>query len=147
MDSPESWKWIWLATAAVFFVGEMATPGSFFLLPFAIGGAVAAAAGFAGTEVWVQWALFVGVSVAAFLAMRPLAKRLDANVDDSGIGVKRMVGGVATTIATISGDVGSIKFESEEWRAVSEDGSTIPAGTAVTIVEVRGTRAVVRPSA
>ena len=40
--SPDTWRWIWLAAAVVFAVGEIAVAGSFFLLPFA-GGAVAAA--------------------------------------------------------------------------------------------------------
>jgi membrane protein implicated in regulation of membrane protease activity len=42
MDSPEGWRWIWLVAAVVFAAGEMATPGSFFLLFFALGALVAA---------------------------------------------------------------------------------------------------------
>jgi membrane protein implicated in regulation of membrane protease activity len=141
---PESWRWIWLAAAAALFIGEMSSPGSFFLLPFAIGAAVAAILGFMDVELWIQWAAFGGISLVTFLAFRPLARRLDESVDDSGVGVKRMLGASATTVDAVTGESGSIKFEGEEWRAVSEDGTTIGPRSAVTIVEIRGTRAVVR---
>ncbi len=144
MDSPDTWRWIWLAAAAMFFVGEMATPGSFYMLPFAVGGGAAALAAFLGVDVTVQWAVFGGVSVITFLALRPIADRLDHDVDDTGIGAKRLVGATAVVAVPIAGEDGTIRFESEDWRAVSEDGSVLAAGTPVTIVEVRGTRAVVR---
>ena len=37
---PEVWRWIWLATAATFIIGEIAT-AAFFLLPFGVGAAAA----------------------------------------------------------------------------------------------------------
>lgn len=144
MDSPETWRWIWLAAAAMFVIGEMATPGSFFLLPFGVGGAAAAIAGFAGADLTVQWGVFTAVSVIAFLALRPLAKRLGRDIDDTGIGAKRLVGAVATVIDAVDAHSGRIRVEAEEWRAVSHDGSVIAAGAKVIISEVRGTRAVVQ---
>ena len=39
MDDPEVWRWIWLVAAVLFAIGEMGSPGSFFLLPFAAGAA------------------------------------------------------------------------------------------------------------
>lgn len=143
MDA-ESWKWVWLATAAVFFVGEMVMPGSFFLLPFAIGAGLSTIAGFAGVETWIQWAIFVTASGVAFLALRPLATSANADTSDEGIGAKRLVGSHATAVDLISGDNGLVRFEAEDWRAISDDGSRIAAGTPVIIVEVRGTRVVVR---
>lgn len=139
----ETWKWIWLAAAAVFIIGEMATPGAFFLLPFGIGAGVATAAGFMEVALGIQWAIFVAVSGVTFMALRPIAKRMDSATTDHGIGVKRLVGGTAVVTQKISGGGGMIKFEAEEWRAVSTDGSVIPEGTSVRIVEIRGTRAAV----
>ena len=43
---PEVWRWIWLATAATFIVGEIAMTGAFFLLPFGVGAAAATAVAF-----------------------------------------------------------------------------------------------------
>ncbi len=39
---PEVWRWVWLAAAAAFIVGEITVAGTFFLLPFGLGAAVAA---------------------------------------------------------------------------------------------------------
>ena len=36
VDDPEQWRWIWMVAAVGFLVREMASPGSFFLLPFAV---------------------------------------------------------------------------------------------------------------
>ena len=92
VDDPESWRWIWLAAALLFGLGEMATPGSFFLAPFAIGAAVAAVLGFADVSVVVEWTAFVVVSVACLLALRPLARRLDRDGVTDGVGSRRLIG-------------------------------------------------------
>ena len=70
MDEPEQWRWIWLGAAVLFGIGEMATPGAFFLAPFAIGAVVASALAFADVGLAGEWAAFVGISVAAFAALR-----------------------------------------------------------------------------
>ena len=69
---PEVWRWIWLATAAMFVVGEIAMTGAFFLLPFGVGATAATAIAFTGADPVWQWLAFVLVSVASFGAMRPM---------------------------------------------------------------------------
>src|SRR5690606_32047122 len=34
LDSADTWRWIWLVAAAVFALGELAVPGSFFMISF-----------------------------------------------------------------------------------------------------------------
>ncbi|MDQ3782541.1 MAG: NfeD family protein, partial [Actinomycetota bacterium] len=104
MDEPEQWRWIWLGTAVVFGIGEMATPGAFFLAPFAVGAAVASILAFADVPLVGEWAAFVGVSVAAFAAMRPLARRLDVEGGSDGIGARRLIGRPGTVVEAISAD-------------------------------------------
>ena len=41
--------------------------------------------------------------------------------------------------------VGMVRIGAEEWRAVAADDEPIPAGTHVTVREIKGTRAVVEP--
>src|SRR5262245_38210783 len=74
MDSPEQWRWIWLAATAVFAIGEMATPGSFFLAPFAVGALVASLLAFAGVSVLVEWIVFIVVSLIMLALLRPLSR-------------------------------------------------------------------------
>ena len=150
MDSgdPEVWRWIWLIAAVVFAVGEMALAGSFFLAPFALGAAAAAVCGFAGAGLVVQWAVFLGVSVGSFLALRPLARRLGASAPHPGVGSSRQVGQRARVIEPIDGEheYGLVQLDREKWRAESQTGQVIPAGATVVVVEVRGTRVVVAPA-
>lgn len=143
---PETWCWIWLIATVVFGLGEMAVAGSFFLAPFAIGAGVASVLAFAGVPVGVEWVAFLGISFGSFLALRPLAKRLDREGPMLGIGSHRQIGQTARVIEAIDGsaDLGSVMLGSEHWRAESTDGQQIPVGATVSVVEVRGTRLLVR---
>jgi membrane protein implicated in regulation of membrane protease activity len=145
MDSPEQWRWVWIVAAAVFAVGEMSTPGSFFLAPFALGALVAAILAFAGVEVAATWLVFLVVSIISLAAMRPLARRLDRTAIDDGVGARRLVGSRATVLREIPGDteLGLVRVDREEWRAQSTDGAPIAAGSTVRVAEVQGTRVIV----
>jgi len=145
MESPDEWRWVWIIATAVFAVGEMATPGSFFLAPFAIGAFVAAILAFADVSVTVEWAVFLIVSIAALAALRPVARRLDLNAVDHGVGSRRLVGTRATVLKAIPGDdeLGLVRLDREQWRAQSTDGTPIPVGATVRVADVQGTRVMV----
>ena len=68
----ELWRWVWIAAAFVFAVGEVFTAG-FFILPFAVGAVVAAVLAWLNVAVGVQWAAFLVVSIFALLGLRRLA--------------------------------------------------------------------------
>jgi membrane protein implicated in regulation of membrane protease activity len=59
MDSPEDWRWVWIIATAVFAIGELTTPGSFFMLPFAIGAFVATVLAFLDVNIVVELLVFV----------------------------------------------------------------------------------------
>jgi membrane protein implicated in regulation of membrane protease activity len=145
MDSPETWRWLWLVAAFVFAIGEMASPGSFFLLPFAVGALVATVLAFADVSVFVEWVAFTAISIGTLVAFRPLARRLDLLDDDLGIGSRRLIGQTATVLEEIPGrgELGMVRVHREEWRAESMDGSAIPQGSSVRVADVEGTRVIV----
>jgi membrane protein implicated in regulation of membrane protease activity len=145
MDEPEQWRWIWLAAAAVFTIGEMTSPGSFFLLPFAIGALAATLLAFLDVSVGWEWLVFLTTSVAILLALRPLAHRLNRSAHDSGVGSRRLLGQQALVLRDIPGssELGLVRVDREEWRAQSTDGTPIPSGTAVRVADVQGTRVIV----
>lgn len=144
MDEPEQWRWIWLGAAVLFGIGEMATPGAFFLAPFAVGAVVAAALAFGNVPIAGEWAAFVGVSVAALVALRPLARRLDRSGGSDGIGSRRLIGRGGVVLHEIRpGQLGVVRVDQEEWRAEAVGGGSIAAGTLVKISEVEGTRVLV----
>ena len=143
---PETWRWIWLVAAAALTAGELAAPGSFFLLPFGVGAAVAAVASFAGLGVAWSWLIFVVVSLMAFLALRRVARRLDLAHSSTGVGAGRLIGRQARVVKEIpagAAATGLIRFDGEEWRAESMFGHPIREGSTVQVIRIDGTRAVV----
>jgi membrane protein implicated in regulation of membrane protease activity len=100
---------------------------------------------FLDVNIVIEWLVFVGVSLAVLAALRPVARRLNRSVDDSGVGSRRLLGQAAVVLRQIpaGGDVGLVRVDREEWRAQSTDGSAIPPGTAVRVADVQGTRVIV----
>lgn len=144
MDDPETWRWIWLAAVVFFGVGEMSTPGSFFLGPFAVGAAVAAVLAFLGVDSIWQWTAFVAISLAALFALRPLARRLDQNAESNGVGSRRLIGRVGVVLEAIPfDDSGVVRIDREDWRAVGVARAALAEGARVRVVEVEGTKVVV----
>jgi membrane protein implicated in regulation of membrane protease activity len=146
MDEPESWRWIWLAAAVLFGIGEMATPGAFFLAPFALGALIACVLAFADVALGVQWVVFLAVSIIALAALRPLAHRLDRAGSSDGVGSRRLIGRNGTVLEAIEpGHLGVVRIDREEWRAESADRSLLPSGAEVRVTHVEGTRVIVTP--
>lgn len=147
MDSPETWRWIWLALAGALALGELGLPGTFFLLSFAIGAAAAAVAAFLDASLAVQWGLFVVGSGAALALLVPFGRRLARQEgDEAQEGATRWVGRVGIVLEEIPGDphgTGRVRVERDEWRAETDASESIVAGTQVEVLSVRGTRLVV----
>jgi membrane protein implicated in regulation of membrane protease activity len=148
LESPDTWRWIWTAAAVLFFVGEMATAGSFFALPFGLGAALAAIFAFAGVDVTWEWAAFLVASGIASAVLWPLGKRMDrrGTPTEGTPGSRRWIGQRAEVIEAIPGGIsgtGVIRLEREQWRAESADGTPIEEGAVVQVVRIDGTRAVV----
>ena len=144
MDEPESWRWVWVAATVFFGLGEMATPGSFFLAPFALGALIAAILAFADVSVGLEWTAFVVVSVACLFALRPLARRLDREGTSHGIGSRRLIGRQGVVLTAIEpGELGVVRVDREEWRAEAADRGGVPAGATVKVTDVEGTRVIV----
>ncbi|MDP7542046.1 MAG: NfeD family protein [Acidimicrobiales bacterium] len=145
---PEVWRWVWLAAAAAFIVGEITVAGTFFLLPFGLGAAVAAVFAFSGAGSATGWIIFVSVSVVATIAVRPIVRRLDATGDPISVGAERLIGQAGVVISDLSADadrMGAVRVGREEWHAESSEGIDLPVGTAIEVIDILGTRALVRP--
>jgi membrane protein implicated in regulation of membrane protease activity len=145
---PEVWRWVWLVAAAAFIVGEITVAGTFFLLPFGLGAAVAAVFAFSGAGSATGWIIFVSVSVVATIAVRPIVRRLDATGDPISVGAERLIGQAGVVISDLSADadrMGAVRVGREEWHAESSEGIDLPVGTAIEVIDILGTRALVRP--
>ena len=141
----DAWRWFWTVLAGILVIGEIFSPG-FFLLPFGIGaGAAAVLAWLDVGNPGVHWAVFLVVSVAALLSLRPLIRKQDEGEPDA-IGANRYLrkqGVVLEDIDTRAG-TGFVRIDTEEWRAVT-DGDRIQAGTYIIVSGVTGSRLIVQP--
>jgi membrane protein implicated in regulation of membrane protease activity len=148
MDA-EAWRWVWLGVAGACAVGELAVPGTFFVLSFAVGAVIAAALAFLDVSVGAQWAAFVASSGTALLLLAPLARRLaQQESDEPQEGATRWVGRVGVVVEEIPGSphsTGQVRVERDLWRAETDAGELIPVDARVEVLAVRGTRLVVAP--
>ena len=138
-------KIIWLILLIVFVLAEAATV-SVVSLWFAAGALVALVAALLGAQVWLQILLFVLVSAALLIALRPVTKKLftpkltptnvDAVIGKEGL-VLEAIDNVQAT--------GRVKLGANEWAARSTDGQPIAAGTRIRADRVEGVKLFVSP--
>ena len=140
----ESGFWLWLAAAVLLSVAEIFTAG-FFLLPFGIGAAVAAAVNYFGGSVAWQVTAFIAVSAISLFVLRHFADRLTHESPQMVAG-DRLIGKEGTVIERIDNHAnqGRVRVEREEWVADSESDAIIETGARVHVTRVVGAHLVVR---
>ena len=141
--------WIlWLIAAAGFGVGEMHS-GGFYLLPFAIGAALAAVLSLLGVGVLLSAVVFLATSAIVVAALRPVAHRHRHLPPPIRTGAAALVGRTAVVLERIANDegVGCVRIDGGEvWTARTfDDDEVIEAGQRVQVVEIRGATALVMP--
>jgi membrane protein implicated in regulation of membrane protease activity len=137
-------EWVvWLIAAVVLGAGEVLTTG-FFLAPFALGALVAALASALGAGLVVSGLVFLVVSTAALVGLRPIARRHLRTPSQLRTGTAALVGRTATVLEEVSAGAGAVKLEGEVWtaRPYDED-AVIPAGARVHVLEIKGATALV----
>lgn len=147
MDVPMDalWMWGWVALAILFLIAELFTVG-FFLFCFGVGAGASALAAYIGLDPFVQVTIFVLVSGAAVLAVRPLTRRFNER-QRNFVGSDRVLDKAALVLVAIdpARGTGLVRVDAEEWRAISASGETIAPDEVVTVLRIEGTRLVVRP--
>lgn len=137
-----SW-WGWLIVAVVL-SGAEAVGGEFVLLMLGGGGVVTAAVAFGVHDLWLQILIFAVVSLVLVFGLRPQLKRRYIRPAQIRSGIDALIGSPATVISTVDATGGQVKIGGEVWSAVAlENQRSLPPGTSVTVVEVRGATAVV----
>jgi len=137
---------VWLIAAAAFGVGEMHT-GGLYLLPFALGAALAALLSAVGAGFAASVIAFGLVSLAVVAALRPVARRHRRLPPPIRTGAAALVGHRAMVIERIANGegVGCVKIDGGEvWTARSlDDDEVIEAGERVEVVDIKGATALV----
>ncbi len=136
---------IWLIVAVIFAVGEMLTLG-FFLAPFATGAAAAALASGIGAGTLISLAIFLLVSLAMLLIVRPIARAHSRSPARIKTGTAALVGRSGLVLERVANreGMGCVKIDGEVWTARAYDETeTLEVGTPVHVVEIRGATALV----
>jgi len=119
---------------------------SFFLAPFALGAALAAAVDGAGAGGLPAWIAFVLVSLLTLLVIRPIAVSHMKVPPQIRTGAAALIGQDAIVLERIANreGVGCVKIGGEVWTARAyDDDEVIEPGRQVHVIEIRGATALV----
>jgi membrane protein implicated in regulation of membrane protease activity len=125
-------------------VGEIFTPGLFFLGPVALAAVIAALAAVAGAAVWLQLVLFVAGSLASLGVLRPIAKAHLHMPAALRTGTAALEGAHATVLRRVDAHDGLVRIGGEDWsaRAYTPD-EVFEVGTQVEVAKIEGATALV----
>ena len=134
---------IWLIISGLFFIGEMITVG-FLIFWFGIGALIAMIVSFVTSNIVIQTAVFVISSTILIFTTKPFVKKF-VNVKTTKTNAFSIIGKKAIVKKEIKPhSIGQIKINGEVWSAESENEDTIPEGSEVEILEIKGVKAIVK---
>ncbi|MEZ0089323.1 membrane protein implicated in regulation of membrane protease activity [Streptacidiphilus sp. EB129] len=138
----ENWMW-WLIVAAAFGVPLVVTALPEFGM-FAIGAGAAALTGGLGGGTVAQFAVFLGISVALLVFVRPIAMRHLRQGPRIRMGIDALTGASAVVLEQVDEHDGRIKLQGEVWSARAfEPGRVYEPGQQVSVAQIDGATALV----
>jgi membrane protein implicated in regulation of membrane protease activity len=135
---------IWSIVAVLLAVGELLTPGMFFLGPVALAAVAAAVVGAVGLGSVAQLLVFVLGSIASVGVLRPIARAHLRMPPELRTGADALVGAKALVLQRVDANGGRVKIGGEEWSARTFfDEQVLEPGTRVEIAKIEGATALV----
>ena len=135
---------VWVVVAALLAIGELLTPGLFFLGPVALAAAAAALVSLLGAGSVISVLVFIAGSIASLALLRPIARRHVRMPQLMRTGTDALVGRRATVTRQVDGAGGRVRIGGEEWTARSYlDGEVYAEGATVGVVKIEGATALV----
>jgi len=135
---------IWAIVAVGFAVGEILTPGLFWLGPIALAGVLAAVAAAVGLGTGVELVVFILASIASLGILRPIARAHLRMPHALRTGTAALVGARGLVLDRTDAHGGGVKIGGEVWSARNFDETqVIEPGTQVEIVKIEGATALV----
>lgn len=133
----------WLAAFIVFAIGEAVTVGLVSVW-FAVGALAALFATALGAGLWLQIAVFLGVSALALALFKPLSSKF-LKPRLSATNADRVIGAAALVTETIDNAQaqGQVKVNGQVWSARSAQDVVIHEGTDVRVLRIEGVKVIV----
>ena len=137
---------IWLIVAGIFFIAEIITVG-FLIFWLGIGAIIAMIVSLFTDNIIIQTSVFVISSTILIFATKPLVNKFTKNDKKVSTNVYSIIGkkGMVIEDINIIEGKGQIKVDGEIWSAICNGNNTIPSGTEVEVIEVRGVKVLVQP--
>ena len=135
-----------MIAAVLLAVGEIFTPGLFFLGPVALAAVAAGIVALAGAGIIVQLIVFIAGSIASVALLRPVARRHLHMPAALRTGTAALEGTRAVVLQRVDANGGRVRIGGEVWSARSYDeSSVIPEGSKVDVLAIEGATALVHP--
>jgi membrane protein implicated in regulation of membrane protease activity len=135
---------VWAIVSVLLAVGEIFTPGLFFLGPIAVATLAATITAAVGGPIWLQIVVFGAGSFASLGLLRPLARAHLKMPHAIRTGTAALEGAKAVVLQRVDGRGGRVKIGGEEWSArsyVSDEAFDV--GTEVEVAQIQGATALV----
>ena len=137
--------WVaWAIVSVLLAIGEIFTPGLFFLGPIAVAAVAATVAAAVGGPIWLQIAIFGAGSFAAVGLLRPIARAHLTMPRAIRTGAAALEGARAVVLQPVDDRGGRVKIGGEEWSARSYvPDEQFDVGTVVEVAQIQGATALV----
>jgi membrane protein implicated in regulation of membrane protease activity len=135
---------VWVVLAVLLAIGELLTPGLFFLGPLALAAGAAGLASALGAGTVGSVIVFLVGSLFSLVLLRPVARRHIRVPAISRTGTDALVGRRAIVTRKVDAAGGRVRIGGEEWSARSYlDDEEYDEGAAVDVVKIEGATALV----
>src|SRR5438093_9314946 len=108
---------IWAILAVLLALGELATPGLFFLGPVALAAIPAGIVALLGGAAWLQVVVFILGSLGTLGILRPIARAHLQMPALTRTGTAALVGSRALVLERVDQNGGRVRIGGEEWSA------------------------------
>lgn len=138
--------WHWLLLGLLLMVGELATPGGFYIVFFGLAAVLTGIVALAGlTDTSAQMLLFIVASVAGLALFRTRVLRWMQH-DPQAPEVDAVVGEVATAIeALVPGGIGKVELRGASWSARNASAGDLVPGARCRVLGIDGLMLLVGP--
>jgi membrane protein implicated in regulation of membrane protease activity len=135
---------VWAIVAVLLAVGEIFTPGLFFLGPVALAAAAAGIVALLGVGSVAQLIVFIAGAIGSVLVIRPIARAHLKIPSQLRTGTAALAGAKAVVLKRVDADGGLVRIGGEEWTARAYmEGQVLEPGARVEVVKIEGATALV----
>jgi membrane protein implicated in regulation of membrane protease activity len=135
---------IWAIAAVLLAIGEIFTPGLFFLGPIALAALAATVVAALGGGIWIQILVFGVGSFAAVGLLRPIARAHLSMPRAIRTGAAALEGAKGIVLQRVDSRGGRVKIGGEEWSARSYvPDEEFDVGAEVEVAQIQGATALI----